>query len=333
MTVARVLAALAVLWIAVAAPIPAAAQLPPGVRISSGVQPQEVTVGDPFVVRIQVDAPADAVVEFVEEIGGSDAVQSLAPVAVMPGDAGDPHVADFAMVAWRTGVLERPVVPVFVRTADGVEHVLRVTIPLPGVASVLPTDTVGVEPRPAKGVIDGDRAFAWWWLVLAALLLIVAAVVVWRVFARRRGPEPVHPVGTPRERAIAELDEARALGMLERGEWKPFYSRVSEALRRYLATISPGLGADLTTRELVEAANRDGIAFEHVARMHAVLREADLVKFARLNPSAADAEDAWAEARRLVESVDAGDTAVAGVGAGDERVAAGGDGGGGGGPR
>jgi hypothetical protein len=288
--------------------VPLAAQAP-SVQVSSGVEPAAVTVGDPFRSVIRVDAPPGMVVEFPEQLGITEAYQSLGPVEMLPGDEGDPHIAVYPMVAWQTGELTAPVVPVYLRSPDGTEHVLRVTLPLPEVRSVLPADTAGIEPRGARGVLADETRFSFWWLLAIALLLLLSLIgmAAWWWRRRRRGvPTAAAEPASARERALAELEQVRALGLVEAGEWKPFYSGLSGALRRYLASLSPRWGADLTTEEIVASVSDEGMPFEVQLRLESVLRQADRVKFARARATREEAERDWFEARALVQELEPG---------------------------
>jgi hypothetical protein len=305
MTLRRVLAAVAALALAVTAS-PATAQAPLPVQVSSGVEPVEVTVGDPFRSVIRVDAPAGVVVEFPEHLGATEAYQSLGPVEVLPGDEGDPHIAVYPLVAWQTGDLVQPVVPVFLRLADGTEQILRVTLPMPTVNSVLPADTAGVQPRAAKPIIDEARAFPWWLVIALLLALVLLALIVW---LRRRQPTAIQaPPRSPRAQVIAELEELRAAGLIERRQWRPYFSRLSDALRRYLESLSPRWTSSLTTGELLEAMHREGMPLDRALQLEELLRQADLVKFARAESHVHDAEAAWVEARRLVDALAEGES-------------------------
>jgi hypothetical protein len=288
----------------------------PSVQVSSGVEPAEVTVGDPFRSVIRVEAPADIVVEFPEQLGVTEAYQSLGPVTILPGDAGDPYVAVYPMTAWQAGTVAAPIVPVYLRSPDGTEHVLRVTLPMPNVRSVMPADTAGIVPRGARGVLGAERRFSVWWLLAIALLLLLAGGAAWWWRKRSGVPPAAIATASPRERALAELDEVRTLGLIESGEWKPFYSRLTGTLRRYLAALSPRWGEDLTTEELARSLPGDGVPFEAQARLESVLRQADSVKFARARPTPEEAERDWAEVRALVQELEPGAREAAAAGGG-----------------
>jgi hypothetical protein len=304
MTGSRKLLASALLAVGIAAGwAPGVVAQAPAVAVSSGVDPAVVTVGDRFRVVVRIDAPVGVVVEFPEDVGITESYQSVGPVSLLPGEGDDPHVAVYPMVAWRTGTFAPPVAAVHLRTADGAEHVVRITLPMPEMRSVLPIDAVGVEPRGARDVMDADRPRSWWpWLLVVLLVLLLAALAGWWRRGRRRGGvRGVDP--SARARALAELDEVRALVPTNDGEWKPYFSRLSGAVRGYLAALSPDWGRELTSAELLRAIDGE-VDAEQRAALAGVLGEADAVKFARARARADTAEARWHDARRLVEDLE-----------------------------
>lgn len=206
----------------------------------------------------------------------------------------------YRVTPWRTGEVTLPEVTLDVVSGREIAQTLTVSLPRLDVLSVLPADTAGVEPKPAKGVIG--RSWSWWPILLAllALLALIAALMWWR-HRRRAAGEGVQlaPPVPPRERVLARLQEAREAGLIEQGAMKDFYTRVSDALRDYLADIGPGWGEDLTTTELL-ARFRAQVGADHARQLEGLLRPADQVKFARRRPDASTATDEWQAVRDWV---------------------------------
>ncbi len=289
---------------------PAAAQrdaAPAGAlpRVDVGVQPDTVTVGDRFVVLLRVQAPPGVRVEPPAPLDSAPELHPVGPRIDRGGAAAGVAGFGYPMVAWRPGALPARSAALRVTRPDGSVATLRVPLRLPFVRSVLPADTSGIEPRGPKDVLgpDWDRRLMLFLVLLALLLLAPTAVFVRRWLrkrlARRSGAPPVDP----RARALATLDRAQKMRLVETGEWKPFYSLTSEALRGYLDALSPRWGADLTTEELVralEASDVDGLA----ATVGGLLAEADAVKFARVGSTAEDAGRHWQRARELVATLE-----------------------------
>jgi hypothetical protein len=269
-------------------------------EVRSAVLADTIRVGDVFRVALRMELPAGVVAILpdtlpvrgdLENVGGRDE-------RAVEGPGGTRTVtAAYQLTAWRPDSLPLPPLTILLRGPDG-ERVVEARLPVVHVRSVLPADTAGIEPRPARDVLGGTRLL-WPWLLLA-LALVLAAIAAWLLSRRfrRRPAAPAAPGIPPRERALAELDAARSAGLLERGEYKAFYSLVTEAVRRYLAALRPGWSADLTSGELLARLRAD--LPEEPRTLVRVLFAADLVKFARHRPGAEEALGDWESIRAWI---------------------------------
>jgi len=279
--------------------------------VSTAVVPQTITVGDVFYAAVRVDLPPGAEVAFPDTLAlASDDVESAARVRVEADTsaAGRSMTALYALTAWRANEdVQLPDVAFTVREASGATSTLTASFPVFQLSSVLPADTAGIEPKPARDVWGASRL---WWpilLALALLLLLLVALVAWYFWRRRRAPEAAAepaPRTPPRQAALELLAHARAAGYVERDELKPFYTELTTALRGYVEAIEKELGADLTTGELALHARRRG-APPALLELIRILGRADLVKFARARPAAAEAYGDLDAAKRWIERNDA----------------------------
>jgi hypothetical protein len=265
-----------------------------------------VRVGDPVPVTVRVPfGPGERVVwPDTLPLAGSraeNAARVRSRIDTLPVGRRE-AVAVYAVTPWRTGELPLPALEVGVVAGD--ESVSNRSVPLPAldVLSVLPEDTAGIQPKPAKGVVGPSWAWTTILMVVLALVAAVGALVWW---LRRRAGETVgvEPLASPRERALARLDAALEAGLPDGGPMKPFYTRVAHAVRGYLAELDGAWGEDLTTTELLGRFRRQAGAAES-ARLAELLRPADQVKFARREPDAATARVEWQRARDWVERFD-----------------------------
>ena len=289
---------------------PAAAQRSPADLVPApyyrvGVRPDTVTVGDRFLVLLQAVAPPDTRVELPARLDSLPVLHPAGP----PRDRSDSTRSDFAaaypMVAWRPGTLPPLYTAVRVTYADGRAETVRVPLRLPFVRSVLPADTAKTEPRGPHDVLgpDWDRRLMLVLVLLAMLLLAPTAVFVRRWLRKRLARGPAAPVD-PRARALATLELARRMRLAEAGEWKPFYTLTSEALRGYLDALSPRWGAELTTEELARALDTADVDDADARTVGALLAEADAVKFAGAASTPPAAERHWQQAREWVARFD-----------------------------
>lgn len=162
-------------------------------------------------------------------------------------------------------------------------------------------------PAPLKPALEPPRD----WRPLAVAVLtaaIVAALGFWilRRLRRRKpreaAPEPARrvPLRPAWETALEALDRIAAADHPARGEIGRQYVEVTAVLRNYLEERYGVLAMESTTTELAETLRRTPMRPEIASRILALLREADLVKFAKAEPSAADARSTEGRAREAV---------------------------------
>jgi hypothetical protein len=138
------------------------------------------------------------------------------------------------------------------------------------------------------------------WIALVLAALALTAALVWWIRRRRRR---VAPVEIPELRlppdfvALKELERVAGLGLVERGEYKTFYTLVVDAVRRYVEARFGIVAMDRTTQELLDDLNR---RHTRIDGLGALMTEADLVKFAKYTPTPASASAAIESAREIV---------------------------------
>ena len=124
----------------------------------------------------------------------------------------------------------------------------------------------------------------WVAVVAGALVLVLIGALVWYLLRRyRRTGESVEAVPDPIDHA-AEFARIAAMGLLERGEYKMYYSLLADNLRRYMEGALVAEAMEKTTTEIEGALRRQALASDLVRRVAGYLSTADLVKFARFHP-------------------------------------------------
>lgn len=270
------------------------------VDVRSGVNRDTITVGDPVVFRLRITRHAD---DRVWIAPGEDFPRPFEMRQTQPPDIrtlADGRVQetrDFVLSIYALGAVEVPPVAVRYATAGGDSGAIA-SKPTPVfVRSVIPEgqdDISDVKPP----VAIAPEIPMWAYLALAGLLALVALLIyLWR--RNRRKPRPdAPPVAVDWE---AELNKIAELGLLERGEYKPYYSLLSDVVRRCLEAKAGVRAVEHTTFEIardLKAAQADGEVARDVERL---LSEADLVKFAKFVPQQAAAKEAMLAAARVVQ--------------------------------
>jgi hypothetical protein len=277
---------------------------------ATAVIPRDIYVGDVFHAVVRLDLPVGARAVVPDTLLAGDALEPAGRVEILSdtlAGGGTRLTALYPLTVWRTGPSELEPARIRILT-DGGERIVTATFPSFEVTSVLPADTTGIEPKPAKDVLGGERII-WPWL-LGGLILVLAALAfyLWR---RRHRPRAAlrHLDFDPRAAALAALADARGEQLARMRAWRLLYIELADALRFYAAASYPVLGRDRTTLELGRAMGTTPLAEDDARRLIALLEHADLVKFARRDADADTALADWRAARAWVESVHAADEA------------------------
>jgi hypothetical protein len=117
--------------------------------------------------------------------------------------------------------------------------------------------------------------------------------------ASRRPPPPPRPA---HEIALERLDRLGAGGFAENADHRPFYFQLSEVIRDYLGARYGFDSLEMTTSELVGELKRRAGRELVLGEIEGWLSGCDLVKFAKISPSAQEARGALELAIRIVES-------------------------------
>ena len=177
------------------------------------------------------------------------------------------------------------------------------------VTSLVPDDAESI--RDITDIADFPASLWLWW---GLLFLVLAAWALWYFKLRHRGEEEIDPDVVP-EPDDPPWDEAQErLKRLEETDLsvpaliKPFYVELSEILRTYLERRTKVPALESSTTELIgklEDAVRDRLVpSDMVNEIRQVLAQADLVKFAKMEPPSSVGVSAIAHARTAIDETE-----------------------------
>ena len=290
------------------APRPAAAQAQqPAVQVGDSVEPDTVTVGDPFHLTVRIRAPLGASIPFPVGPDSGTKVDALDPrqERQSPDSTALEVTSTWRLAAWDTGDLPLRFGEVLVRL-DGRERRVALGALTIHVKSVLPADSALRIPKPQRALFEFGRPW-WHWLLAILAALGIIGLLWWWWYRRRKRKQG--DVEDPFADAEEEFERVERLGLVEAGERGRYVALMVEVLRTYLARRIPDAQPSLTTNELLIAV-RDNKTVP-VNRLALVLSDADLVKFARRTTTAERARDLGQEARGIVGAVHAAELQAA----------------------
>jgi hypothetical protein len=140
--------------------------------------------------------------------------------------------------------------------------------------------------------------------LLAAGLGALVAILVRRKLRARIAVRRAPPPRPAHEIALERLDRlgAQWFSSEEAADQRPFYFSVSEVIRDYLGARFGFDSLEMTTEELIEELRRRAPRELVLGEVSGWLTACDLVKFAKISPSATEARGALETAIRIVES-------------------------------
>lgn len=259
--------------------------VPAGAEVSfeATVNRDTLTLGDPLLLNLRIrreSGDAVALVQNEDFLAPFEVLRQVpSTVREAPGGGVEETLA-FEIAVYSLGAIEVPSLVLQVRTAAG-DSGLVASEPIPVVVrGVMPAGMTDI--RDVKPPVDVEaRIPEWFWLAVAVLAGLVAAAI-WFWYRRRRKPvvdPPPPPVHWP-----GEVEKILRMQLLENGEYKRYYSLLSEVMRRYLEDRVRVDAMERTTHELAHDLKRVPVGNSEISALEGLLSEADLVKFAKLRP-------------------------------------------------
>lgn len=146
-----------------------------------------------------------------------------------------------------------------------------------------------------------------------ALVLLLAAAYALKRYLESRGkrlgdlfrPSPPQP---PHVVAIKALEALHHQKLWQNNKHKQYYSALTDILRTYVAA-RWGFGAmEMTSDEIIETMRAEELPDKARMDLTAILRDADLVKFAKATPEAEQNEADYLKAYYFVEETKVAET-------------------------
>jgi hypothetical protein len=263
----------------------------------------ELTVGDPVQLTLEVVHPAgyQVIIPKLEQTWGDFEVQGQSQTeTVSSGDGTETTRQTLTVTLFRPGTFETLPLPLTV--SDGTEQVTEAAAS-PVALTVVPVlaegDTTLNDIRP-QAVLNLPAN----WTVLIAGLVLATAFAgggLW-LYRRRRGKSLAVIDNRPPDRvALDELARIDGLRLPAEGRFKEHYTLVTDCLRTYIERQFDAHAFDRTTSELKVSLSQSKMSPEHSRLYVDLFSDSDLVKFAKLRPTLAEADQLTTRARRLVD--------------------------------
>lgn len=273
------------------------------VSAKATVSLSNITVGDHFLLTVEAVYSKDTVVQMPGpdlKLGEFELLDHHH--ASLSEDPQGNIVArsTYVLTAFSTGEFEIPAIALRYRVANSEKDETITTEPvLISVKSVLAADAKDI--RDIKPPLEIPRDWIRLLLAFAAgAALLTVGLLLWRRHrkAARTDTAGKTPDLPPHIAALRALNRLGSSGLLDRGEVVRYHVEVSDIIRRYFAGRFGIDALEITSRELLDSLPRE----VSLSLPRDFLRQCDLVKFAKFEPSRSRSERVLELAYEILEA-------------------------------
>ncbi|MGA1824057.1 MAG: hypothetical protein ACMUIP_05270 [bacterium] len=144
--------------------------------------------------------------------------------------------------------------------------------------------------------IKANHSIYVWGGIVGAILVIVTIVFFWK----KRGKEDEPIIRPAHEIALEALENLGATNLLDEGNLRVFYFKLSEIFRQYLEARYRYPAAEKTTEELTPFLEKLSVGREFKDKTRSLMQRADMAKFAKSDPPCAIAKEDWQRVEEFV---------------------------------
>lgn len=247
-----------------------------------------LTVKQPDNVEIEIPVFRDTIINKIEIVDGPER-------DTIANAGGQIDIVDkYLVTSFDSGLYEVRPVYIEIKKPDGINRFFSDYARLEVIKyRVAPTDTAAVFYDiipPYEAPITLKEVLPWLLIAVLAVALIWFIIIFLKKLRKKEKVvqtpkiiEPAHIV------AFRELEMLKVDSLKEKGEYKQYFTRLTEILRLYLENRYGILSLELTTTETLQELLKKGFKKGHsYERLRSVLTTADLVKFAKYIPVAED---------------------------------------------
>ena len=287
---------------------------PPGITVTTALEPEEPRVGDRVRLTIVVDHPVDLLISLVTEPAKQPNLEVLEvqPASTLPvtSPTGELMRTSFVIVAapFALGAIDVGAVTLQALREDGTAREFAVALPSMQVRSTLREGDTELRPlKPQETIPGAPPAWVRPAVLGAALLALVTGLAVAFLDLRRRRRRgavallPPLPAATAEDAARRQLDALRTQDLLGAGDLEGYYGQLSITVRAYLEERFEFRATALTSRELARRMTAEGLDRWQIRLVSGLLERCDAAVYAGRYPPLPSADHDLTLAYEIIE--------------------------------
>ena len=236
-------------------------------------------------IKTTVDTSSKVIFPKLKNFGALEVIQSY-PIDTVKMDGRYELIKKYGLTQFDSGRYVVPSIKIFINSKPFMTDSLLVEV------ANVQVDTLKQKMFDIKDIAPADNPIGDWWkyLLIIALIVGIGAFIYW--FIKKRQEKKLHEeiYKTPIEKATTLLDTLEKKELWQKGEVKAYYSELTDIARNYIEEAIEIPAMESTTSELIQGLRAASVkkkmtlSQEIIENLERVLKQADLVKFAKSKP-------------------------------------------------
>lgn len=256
-------------------------------QVQTSIDTTKNKIGAEFKLTLKttVDTLSKVVFPKLKNIGALEVIHSY-PIDTIRNKDRYELIKRYGLTQFDSGKYTIPRVQIQINNTHYFSDSLRVEV-----ANVV-VDTLKQKMFDIKPITEVSSSKSWIWKLLLLLVLIagIGAFVYWLIKRRQQKKIEAEIFKTPIEKATSLLNTLEKKELWQKGEIKTYYSELTDIARNYIEEAIEIPAMESTTSELIQGLRTASVkkkmilTQETIENLERVLKQADLVKFAKSKP-------------------------------------------------
>ncbi|WP_026708390.1 phenylalanine--tRNA ligase subunit alpha [Flavobacterium frigidarium] len=256
-------------------------------RVVTAIDTTKNKIGAEFklTVRTDVDTLSKVVFPGLKNIGALEVIKSYPIDTVRKNDRYE-LIKKYGLTQFDSGSYTIPSIKIMINSKPYYSDSIRVDV------ANVQVDTLKQKMYDIKDITAAESPMGNWWKYLLVFLLLVGigALVYYIVKKRQQKKIEEEVYKTPIEKATSLLNNLEQKELWQKGEVKSYYSELTDIARNYIEEAIEIPAMESTTAELIAGLRAASLKKkmtltpETIENLERVLKQADLVKFAKSKP-------------------------------------------------
>jgi hypothetical protein len=255
-------------------------------QVTTSIDTTKNKIGAEFklTLKTNVDTLSKVVFPNAKSFGALEVIQSY-PIDTIRKDDRYELVKKYGLTQFDSGRYVIPSVKILINKKEYLSDSITVEV------ANVQVDTLKQKMYDIKDIVPANESSDWWKYILVLLVIAgIGAFIYWYIKKRQTKKIEEEIYKTPIEKATSLLNSLEKKELWQQGEVKAYYSELTDIVRNYIEEAIEIPAMESTTSELIEGLKlasqkkKMKLSQETIDNLFVVLKQADLVKFAKSKP-------------------------------------------------